>query len=306
MLVWNIRGLSPLKYVSADPIWEMGDIINIVETWQHESNTIVELQGFTLVGSTWNQRKQHAGREHGGIATFIKSKLLPVIHLEAQDFRGQYHWLRLMLGGYDYYLAICYFAPLAMPIYSTHLCNRSQPFHRLISDVLKYQSKGDVFLAGKFNARIRYTQFTQFCTSFTSSPLERIDDSQWSRVSSDPSSNSLTEHFLVFGATCNLKVLNGISRFPNSHHNTCFSTYVPSIVDFLLSSSFSTSLISTFEVLNPQPESDHAPLLFTLSISNNIIPPINKHVLSFPTFHLLHSKKDLYATHLQDLLKHTE
>lgn len=102
--------------MSAAPIWKMADVINIVETWEHESNTIAELEGFTLVGSTWNQRRQHAGRGQGGIATFIRSHLLPLIHLEAQDVGGQYHWLRLgVVGGSYCYLAICYFAPCPKP-----------------------------------------------------------------------------------------------------------------------------------------------------------------------------------------------
>lgn len=190
-------------------------------------------------------------------------------------------------------------------IYSKHFCNRSQPFLGFIRDLLKYRSKGDVFLAGDFNARIRCTQFTQFCSSLNFSPLEEIDNSQGSRLFSDPSTKSLIEHFLIFGATCNLKVLNGIFCFPNSHFNTCFSYSDANMVDFLLSfSSHSSSLISTFKVRNPQPESDHATFFFILSISKTITPSINKHVLSFPSFCLIPCKKNLYATHLRDLLKH--
>lgn len=76
MLMWNIRGLSTTKYVSAHPIWEMADILNIVETWEHESNVIEEIQRFTLMRSTFNQRNRRATRGFGDIATFIISGLL--------------------------------------------------------------------------------------------------------------------------------------------------------------------------------------------------------------------------------------
>lgn len=124
-----------------------GDVIDIVETWKHKSYTIIELQGFILVGSTWNQRRQHARRYHVDIDTLIKSKFQFVIHLKAQDTRGQYNWLCLVLRGSHCYLTMCYLAPLSMPIYFTRFCKQSQSFHRLIKDVLKYKSKWDVFLA---------------------------------------------------------------------------------------------------------------------------------------------------------------
>lgn len=304
--MWNIRGLSTTKYVSANPIWKMADIINIVETWEHESNTIGEIPGFTLVGSTWNQRSQRAGRGYGGIATFIRSQFLPLIHLEGQDIGGQYHWLRLGLVGGSYsYLAVCYFAPLSMPIYSTRTCNRSQPFHRLIGDVLNYQSKGEVFLVGDFNARIGCAQFTQVGDLLSSPSFEELEDSMWCRKSSDICTNPLTEHFLIFGATCNLKVLNGISLFPNSLSNTCFSPTGVSTIDYLLSSATHSSFISKFDILEPQPESDHAPLLFTLLLSKTIPLSPYHSVLASPKFRLDPSKKELYMLHFQNLLTHT-
>lgn len=54
-----------------DPIWNMTDVINIVDTWKHEKNTITELKGFTLMGSTWNQRRQTCERDQADIAGFI-------------------------------------------------------------------------------------------------------------------------------------------------------------------------------------------------------------------------------------------
>lgn len=90
--------------------------------------------------------------------------------------------------------------------------------------------------------------------------LEDFDDCQWFRLSFDPSTNSLTKHFLIFGATCNLKVFNGIFRFPNSHSNTCFYSSGFNTLDFFPQLIVLLSLLSLLK-------SDHAPLLCTLSIS---------------------------------------
>lgn len=188
-------------------------------------------------------------------------------------------------------MVVCYFASLSIQIYSTSTCNRSQPFHRLIVDVLKYQDKGEIFLVGDFNARIRSAQFTQFDSSLSSPSFEESRDSLWSRVFCDPCTNDLTEHFLTFGATCNLKVLNGVSFFPNSHYNTCFSSTDVSTINYLLSSATNSSFISTFDILEPQPESDNTPLLFTLLLSTSIPLSTCHYVSTSPKFCLDASKK---------------
>ncbi|OAE29782.1 hypothetical protein AXG93_1513s1080 [Marchantia polymorpha subsp. ruderalis] len=74
----------------------MADIINIVKTWDHESNTIGEIPWFTLVRSTLNHRSQRAGRGYGGSATFIRSQFLPLIHLEGQDIGASGQLIELL------------------------------------------------------------------------------------------------------------------------------------------------------------------------------------------------------------------
>lgn len=83
--MWNIRGFSTTKYVSLDPIWKMTHIVNIVDTWEHDSNTIEEIQGYALVKSTWNHNIQCVGRDYDSITTFIKSQFLSIIHLDHQN-----------------------------------------------------------------------------------------------------------------------------------------------------------------------------------------------------------------------------
>lgn len=69
----NNRELFTTKYVSADSIWKMSDIVNIVKMWEHESNVIAKIQEYTLVVSTWNHRSQQVERDYGGIVIFIES-----------------------------------------------------------------------------------------------------------------------------------------------------------------------------------------------------------------------------------------
>lgn len=82
-----------------------------------------------------------------------------------------------------------------MQIYFTSSCNQSQSFHRFIEDYLKYQDKGEIFLVEEFNACIRFAQFTQFGGFLSSSSSKESNDSLWSRISCDPPTNDLTEHF---------------------------------------------------------------------------------------------------------------
>lgn len=158
-----------------------------------------------------------------------------MIHLEVQDIGFQYHCLRLGLAERSYsYLVVCYFAPLSMSIYSIRTCNRSKSFHQLIGYVFNYKSKGEVFLVGDFNALIRCARFIQVDDLLTSPSFEELEDSMWSRNSSNTCTNPLTKHFLTFGATCNLKVLNSISLFFNFLSNMCFFSTDVSTIDYLL------------------------------------------------------------------------
>lgn len=122
-----------------------------METWEYKNNAIAELQGFTLVGSTWKQRRQHTERSYGGIATFIKSQFLTLIHLEVQYTSDQYHWLSLgFIGGCHCYLKICNFAPLFMQSTQQILATGVNHFIDSLELFLKFHSKEDVFLDGDF------------------------------------------------------------------------------------------------------------------------------------------------------------
>lgn len=91
VLFWNIHGFTETKYNNVMPIWKKADIINLVETWEHEENNVRDLNDFIFVGSTWNKRTRQSGSGFGGIATYVKSQLSKLVEVVFYDIGGQYH-----------------------------------------------------------------------------------------------------------------------------------------------------------------------------------------------------------------------
>ncbi|KAL3687818.1 hypothetical protein R1sor_014127 [Riccia sorocarpa] len=198
-------------------IWAKSDVIVILETWEEAEAAVVELPGFTRIASLWNKKRFVKGRGYGGLAVWIREKLLLEVTVCFADPKKQFICLRLSNGDAPTFLVAAYFAPV---------------WH---------------FLSGAALAR-----------------SSNMEDS-WLRVSEDRGRNSMGEPFLRLATTCGLTVINGTSRFPDTGCFTCITSNGASVVDYLLATGEARERIESFEFGELAPESDHRPLVFSIS-----------------------------------------
>ncbi|KAL3677230.1 hypothetical protein R1sor_027178 [Riccia sorocarpa] len=80
---WNIRGLSEAAVEGNKELWELSDIVALVETWCTHEGVSVVLPGFTCIKSVWNEKHYSGGRGYGGIAVW--AMLLPDVGSDPRD-----------------------------------------------------------------------------------------------------------------------------------------------------------------------------------------------------------------------------
>lgn len=254
--------------LGAQEMFKEVDILIFLETWEHKTTNLPVILGFHCIGSIFNEKRFKVGRGFGGIAIYTRQQWQALVSIEHKDVNNQFMVAKLHTKGTPSYLVASYYAPLDMHIYTNGLLDRMNPFHHLIEYVHIIQGKGDVWMVGDFNARVKDQQVS--CTQALDTCMwsnNDEDEESWSRCSLDLHVNQMAPHFLRFGSICGLRIMNGIARFPHSSGFTFSTTQGSSIIDYLLASPSSTSKIIDFRILPPQPESPHLPLLFHLNLS---------------------------------------
>ncbi|KAL3693699.1 hypothetical protein R1sor_007350 [Riccia sorocarpa] len=150
-------------------------------------------------------------------------------------------------------LVFAYFAPAGAPVYDN--LDGEDPF-LAISRVVT-QIEGACWVFGDFNSRTESLQSSKVSLD----PLgEDCSNEVWKRDSADQEKNRLTTSFMQFVEVCDLTILNGIHKFPESSGYTYIGETGQSVVDYLLASNSGRERVRHFKVEAQLPESDHCAL----------------------------------------------
>ncbi|KAL3683256.1 hypothetical protein R1sor_001278 [Riccia sorocarpa] len=122
---------------------------------------------------------------------------------------------------------------------------------------------------GDFNSRIANTQTKELMADGAVPWSRGTEDEDWERLSVDLGTNQMMDWFIQFLSISGLTVLNGTSRFPNTKDYTYIGPQGSSVVDYLISSKRARDRVTAFELGPLVPESDHMPLICTLSGFSN-------------------------------------
>ncbi|KAL3677293.1 hypothetical protein R1sor_027241 [Riccia sorocarpa] len=133
--------------------------------------------------------------------------------------------------------------------------------------LVNLRDQGAVVVMGDFNSRIGSFQGRYLL------PLEgRIveEDTEveqgWERMSADVGRNGLSPFFQRMVSVCDLVILNGVSRFPDTSDFTCRTSNGASVIDFVLACKSGRELVTSLTLGQFLPESDHCPLNLTLAL----------------------------------------
>ncbi|KAL3696381.1 hypothetical protein R1sor_010457 [Riccia sorocarpa] len=238
------------------------DLIVLAETWETSDISSVDFPGFTLVTSVWNKKRTNRGRGFGGLTAWVRMGIGLDVNVHHIDKRNQFFVLRIQLKKRSppMFFVFCYFAPFGAPVYK-ELHEDISPMADLSLVVRDLLELGPVNIVGDFNARIANSQ--------NQCPGDRAlwrnnEDTVWKRDSVDIERNRMGEPFLQFLHICDLTILNGVSKFPNTTDFTFSSHQGASVVDFLIASHTMRDLVCNFKLGPFLPESDHRPLLFSV------------------------------------------
>lgn len=213
----NIQGLK--KFVGNAEFLKfcrLYDIIALTETWQETEREFQKnLQGFSCFECI-RKKKRTAARGSGGVALFIKDKLLQyggvtriyehftecvVLRFSAETFQRQN----------DLVMFFTYVAPENSPVYTTE-DNGIVLLGDKLSEIVLDNPNAEIFLAGDLNSRIsNFQDFIpyddlQFVFGETDYPSDTFD---MPRVSKDNTCNRFGTYFIDLCCTYGIHVFNG-------------------------------------------------------------------------------------------------
>ncbi|KAL3683292.1 hypothetical protein R1sor_001314 [Riccia sorocarpa] len=217
------------------------------------------------VGKTGQGKRR--GRGFGGVAVWSRCGLSLDINVESVDPDKQFLCLRITAGDRIAFLGVAYFAPWGAPVYKNQDHNPFLNFSRVLHDL---QLQGPVWCVGDFNSRIANTQTKELMADGAVPWSRGTEDEDWERLSVDLGTNQMMDWFIQFLSISGLTVLNGTSRFPNTKDYTYIGPQGSSVVDYLISSKRARDRVTAFELGPLVPESDHRPLICTLSGFSNL------------------------------------
>ncbi|KAL3700001.1 hypothetical protein R1sor_018023 [Riccia sorocarpa] len=211
-------------------------------------------------------KKRIRGRGFGGLGVWSRSDLGLEISVKKVDEHKQYLCLQIgSVGGQDkLFIIVAYFAPWGAPVYAG-VCEGGDPFLNLARTVTELQEEGGIVVLGDFNARSGNAQCGILPDGGESPWQEHNSEDEWVRWSQDEGRNAMTDPFLQYVAACNLTILNGTKQFPRTGEVTFVSSQGASLVDYFLVSKDIRDKVAKFSLGEFLPESDHRPLLGSIS-----------------------------------------
>ncbi|KAL3701457.1 hypothetical protein R1sor_019479 [Riccia sorocarpa] len=230
------------------------------------SDRTADLQNrrFHKIGTVWNTKKFSKGRGFGGIAVFLRERSGIDVTIVHEDARKQFLVLQIREGNSFAFICAAYLAPWGSPAYAK-LEEGTDPMLEITKVLLHFRNRGPVFVLGDFNSRSGVCQGEGWVEAGNSSWRDPEATDDWTRTSEDEGSTRLTRSFLQFINVCGLMILNGTRFFPLTGTYTCNTNNEQSVVDYLMVTEDARNRVIEFSFEPFLPESDHRPLLCTLS-----------------------------------------
>ena len=273
---WNIRGLSEEK-IHHDILGELLkdiDILALQETWLYE-NRVIDIEGYKAFHVIRPDPDKNAQHGSGGISVFIKNCLQNRVSL-LKSYMDNIVWFKIDTNDSDKPIALC-----VIYLYHEHSSgniNRDDYFQLLEQDISLYKNQYSICLTGDFNARTG--NINDFCQDVEGSDAPGVDtndfiDSDYfpqifceKRVSNDKGVNTYGKNLIDICKSTGIRIANG--RFSDiSSKYTFIGSNGKSVIDYVIVDDINAMSISSCEVCNKLPESDHCPVLFSLKYNTS-------------------------------------
>ncbi len=283
---WNIQGLhsSTFGNKSADQdllssVTDM-DICIFHETWCRSNEALHCPIGYKeMIVPSLKKSQIKYGRDSGGILIWHKDNLKHLIKIVKIENASIWLEVKSVISQHNLYLCALYIPPHDSPYYN------EQSFLQLQTDILHFQSRGQVLICGDLNARtgreIDYVNIvdnnhisndTTFHSSLVITP----------RNSYDSLVNTNGKQVLKLCKGLGLYIINGRTRGDSLGRFTYCSRLGASVVDYSITD-IDPNFINAFIVRPQLPISDHCQTVLYLnqSIDRVSTAPL-KHEKLFP------------------------
>jgi exonuclease III len=267
-LSWNVEGLTSDKKQTIDFVDFLCeyDIICLSESWTN-SNSKIDIAGYSNpIHSFRKYQNRRAKRSSGGLIVYIKNSIRKGVTLERNTI-DCIIWIKLdkVFFNMDDNVFICftYIAPESSPVHNIY---NVDIFIQLEQDILLFNDRGKIFLAGDLNCRTgSKPDYIQFDRNIGDDEVITVD-TPTPRISRDSTSNRFGDCLLDMCKATNQLIVNGRWSGDGGHF-TCMTHNGTSVVDYLLTHRNNFDLLAHFAVGEFLPFSNHAPLSFSLKVS---------------------------------------
>jgi exonuclease III len=243
----------------------------------------------------------------GGIGVYINKSISAGITTSSQN--ECIVWLTLKAKFFklatDRIIGCVYFSPID----STYIHNTTArtDYFNILNEELSNKIDYDIFLCGDFNARtgqnddnIETYLGNENESNTLDSHISSLSERNISlRNSKDHGINEYGRNLISLCKTSGLRIMNG--RIGNTDDFTCFkSNGGASVVDYLLCKPSSMAYVTEFQIGHKKPESDHAPLSFTLSFPLFLSPQNEQRGQEITNYKWNKEKIDQYRSKFSD------
>ena len=256
LLSYNVENLEPkLEEPHFLDLVNKHDLCILCETWKKDESKL-DIPGWWDFSQIRPKTKK-TGRHSGGITVLAKQEIRKGIKviLSTEGFL----WIKLnkVFFSMERDLFVC--GAYIPPERSINSVGHIDFFEKLIEQVSSFRDKGNVLLAGDFNARIGSDKSNDPIPCLNNlMPDQPSSNSQ--RSSCDHTVNNYGKKIIRVCNSFNLKVVNGQAAGDLLGNYTCFNYNGSSVVDLIITDNIFFTYIDSLRVLTPEFNSSHAPL----------------------------------------------
>ena len=266
ILSFNVEGLdSMLTDPTFSDLINKHDICILTETMRN-SDAKLNLENF-WDDSYIRPKEKKAGRHSGGITILVKSHLRKGVKISHKS--EGFLWFRLDKDFFkipnDLFICAAYIPPQNT---SKTILVKTDYFDDLLSTINQFMRKGNVLLAGDFNARIGNENIheihdTPIIADLT--PPFLNPTSLMERSACDMTINQHGRKLTQICSSLNLHVANGRTPGDLLGNYTCFTNNGVSTVDLVIADNDLIHEVKKLKVLPPEFTSVHAPISMELN-----------------------------------------
>ncbi|MCO5586881.1 hypothetical protein L7F22_040826 [Adiantum nelumboides] len=228
---WNCDGFPWHKGDGLTAVLPQGDILFLLETWEHDARQIPHIDGYVTT-SIWMSSMKMRGQ--GGVAVMYKEEFQKVITICKVDEYKRYIWVKIeskdICPG-------CYIPHRELPFYNAFKIEKTDPFGDLYANIATYTQEGVVMIMGDMNARIAHNQMQAIDFTLHLADKERYHypNPMWERCLSDITTNSQGSALISMMTSMQMIVINGSQKFADSGKYTCYTANNGlSTIDYML------------------------------------------------------------------------